>query len=61
MPAKPESSLYSRVRENLPNCFITRIESRVNLGIPDCLVAFPHGEFVMLELKVVKRGRKIDL
>jgi hypothetical protein len=61
MPAKPESSLYARVRENLPDCYITRIESRVNLGIPDCLVAFPHGEFVMLELKVVKRGRKILL
>lgn len=61
MPAKPESALYRRVKENLPNCHITRIESRVNLGIPDCLVAFPHGEFVMVELKVVKRGRKVTL
>ncbi len=49
------------MKENLPNCHFTRIESRVNLGIPDCLLAFPHGEFVMVELKVVKRGRKVNL
>jgi len=49
------------LKENLPNCHFTRIESRVNLGIPDCLLAFPHGEFVMVELKVVKRGRKVNL
>ena len=61
MPAKPESSLYNRLRGNLPSCRLTRIESRVNLGIPDVLLAFPHGEFVMLELKVVKRGRKVNL
>jgi hypothetical protein len=50
------------MRENLPDCHITRIESRVNLGIPDCLVALKgQGLFVMIELKVVKRGRKINL
>ena len=49
------------MKENLPNCHFTRIESRVNLGIPDVLLAFPHGEFVMVELKVVKRGRKVNL
>lgn len=42
-------------------CHITRIESRVGLGIPDCLIAFKEGVFVMLELKVVKRGRKVNL
>jgi hypothetical protein len=61
MAIKPEANLYKRLRENLPSCHFTRIESRVNLGIPDCLLAFPHGEFVMVELKVVKRGRKIAL
>jgi hypothetical protein len=61
MAAKPEANLYKRLKENLPSSHITRIESRVNLGIPDCLVAFPHGEFVMVELKVVKRGRKVAL
>ena len=33
----------------------------MNLGIPDVLLAFPHGLFVMVELKVVKRGRKVAL
>jgi hypothetical protein len=61
MAAKPEANLYKRFKENLPNCHFTRIESRVNLGIPDCLLAFPHGDFVMVELKVVKRGRKVNL
>jgi hypothetical protein len=61
MALKPEANLYKRLKENLPNCHFTRIESRVNLGIPDCLLAFPHGEFVMVELKVVKRGRKVAL
>lgn len=31
------------------------------MGIPDCLLAFNHGVFVMLELKVVKKGRKVAL
>lgn len=61
MAAKPEANLYERLRENLPNCHFTRIESRVNLGIPDVLLAFPHGQFAMVELKVVKRGRKVNL
>jgi hypothetical protein len=61
MAAKPEANLYKRLRENLPNCHFTRIESRVNLGIPDVLLAFPHGQFAVVELKVVKRGRKVNL
>ena len=64
MPAKPESALYRRLRDNLSasDCHLTRIESRVGLGIPDCLVAFKRsGEFVMVELKVVKRGFKVNL
>jgi hypothetical protein len=61
MALKPETNLYKRLKENLPSCHFTRIESRVNLGIPDCLLAFPHGLFVMVELKVVKRGRKVNM
>lgn len=62
MPRKPESSLYHRLKENLPSCLITRIESRVNLGIPDCFIAFKQtGEIVPVELKVVKKGRKVAL
>ena len=59
---KPEQSLYNRLRENLPLSRMTRIESRVNLGIPDVLIAFRKpAKFVMLELKVVKRGRQVAL
>ena len=62
MPKKPEGALYQRIKQNLPGCFITRIESRVNLGIPDCLIALKDpAKFVMLELKVVSKGRKVNL
>ena len=61
MPMKPEAALYRRLKENLPNCHFTRIESRVGLGIPDCLLAFPHGSLTLLELKVVKRGLRVNL
>lgn len=42
---------------------ITRLESRTGLGIPDCLIAFGpfNPGFAMLELKVVKGGRKVRL
>lgn len=34
----------------------------MNLGFPDCLIALkPEGIFVPVELKVVRRGRQIDL
>jgi hypothetical protein len=34
----------------------------VNLGIPDCLIALKdQGKFVMVELKVVKKGLKVNL
>ena len=60
--AKPETLMYQRLRENLPeSCRLTRIESRVGLGIPDCLLAIRNCGFAMLELKVVKRGRKVQL
>jgi hypothetical protein len=61
MPKKPESLLYERLKENLSNCLITRIESWVSLGIPDTLLAFRNGAFVPVELKVVTRGRKVEI
>jgi hypothetical protein len=62
MSKKPEGLLHKRLKENLPNSHITRIESRVNLGTPDCLVALTgEGVFVMVELKVVRKGRKIAM
>jgi len=60
--ATPEAALAHRVKDNLPNCHITRLESRVGLGIPDMLIAFKApSKFVMLELKVVTTGRKVRL
>jgi hypothetical protein len=63
MSQAPEAALYARLKENLPKAYITRLESRVGLGIPDCLIALGPlpGAFVMVELKVVKRGKKIAL
>ena len=54
--------MYQRLKENLQNCLITRIESRVNQGFPDCLIALRRsGTFVPVELKVVKHGRRVRL
>ena len=62
MPAKPETKLYQRLKENLSNCLITRIESRVGLGIPDCLIALRRsGTYAPVELKVVTHGRRVRL
>lgn len=33
----------------------------MNLGIPDCLIALKNDKFIMVELKVVKRGKKVNL
>lgn len=60
MAKGPESLLYQKLRESLPNSMITRLESRVGLGIPDCLIALPP-RWVMVELKVVKAGKKVNL
>jgi hypothetical protein len=62
MPIKPETKLFNRVRDNLTNCHISRIENRINQGIPDCLVAlYPESVFVTIELKVVSAGKKIRI
>ena len=51
-----------KVQTNLPKSHVTRLESRVGLGIPDMLIALhPEGLFVMLELKVVQKGKKVNL
>ena len=61
MARGPESLLYQKVKENLPKSMITRLESRVGLGIPDCIVGLLGQRFVMIELKVVKSGRRVKL
>jgi hypothetical protein len=55
----PEAIFYKKIRESLPGCYVTRIESRVGLGIPDILLGLSSGKFVMLEVKVLLRGFKV--
>ena len=55
-----ESKLYKRVKENLPNCTITKIENRASFyGISDLLLAFSGIKLALMELKFVKVGKKI--
>lgn len=55
----PEARFNKMIKDNLPNSQITRLESRVGLGIPDMLVALdPPGRFVMIEAKYVPEGSK---
>ena len=61
MARKPESALHKRLKDNLPSSVITRLENRVGVGMPDCLVALIKARFVMIELKVVERGKKVRL
>ena len=56
----PEAKLYQRIKRNLTQAILTRIESRVNLGTPDLLVAL-NSKFLMVELKVVAKGLKVNL
>src|SRR6056297_2580697 len=56
----PEAKLYQRIKRNLTQAILTRIESRVNLGIPDLSVAL-NSKFLQIELKVVSKGLKINL
>ena len=60
MAKGPEGRLHDRLKKNLPSSLIVRLENRINLGIPDCLIALPP-KYVMMELKVVKSGRKARL
>ena len=56
-----ESALYKLLRARLTEVSLNRLETRVALGMPDCLAALPTGQWVTLELKVVASGRKIRL
>lgn len=57
---KPEANLYKRIKENLENCTITKIENRGELGVPDLIVGFTNPcRFVLVELKVVSSGNKV--
>ena len=60
---KPETKLYNRIKDNLDNCYITKLENRGGaLGVPDLLIGFNSPcKFIMVELKAVKTGYKVKL
>ena len=39
---------------------LTRVESWVNLGIPDCIAAL-EGRFFLIELKILRAGNKVSI
>jgi len=48
------------MKKGMTKAKITRVESWVNLGIPDCIVAL-GGEFHMVELKVAQPNGKVKI
>ena len=61
MSRGPEALLHHRLKKNLSNSLIVRLENRVNLGLPDCLIALPPAKYCLVELKVVTTGKKVRL
>ena len=49
---KPEKKLYQNLKKNTPLIHHTRIETYINLGVPDCLSYNDLCGFFMIELKV---------
>ena len=54
---KPEKKLYQNLKKNTPLIQHTRIETFINLGVPDCLSYNDLCGFFMIELKVCKSNR----
>ena len=54
---KPEKKLYQNLKKNTPLIQHTRIETYINLGVPDCLSYNDLCGFFMIELKVSKSNR----
>ena len=48
---KPEKKLYQNLKKNTPLIQHTRIETYINLGVPDCLSYNNLCGFFMIELK----------
>ena len=54
---KPEKKLYQNLKKNTPLIQHTRLETFINLGVPDCLSYNDLCGFFMIELKVCKSNR----
>tara|TARA_R100000664_G_scaffold1041_6_gene2815 strand:+ start:10843 stop:11274 length:432 start_codon:yes stop_codon:yes gene_type:complete len=55
--AKKESLFWKKVKTNLKSFRLIRIESWVNLGIPDVLGVSPAGVYFTAELKVTQSNK----
>ena len=55
---KPEQKLYQKLKKNTPNILWSRLETWVNLGIPDLIGYHNLSGFFMVELKI-QTGNKI--
>jgi hypothetical protein len=60
MTKKPEASFYQKMKKGMTGSKITRVESWVNLGIPDCIVAL-NDAFHLVELKVADAKGKVKV
>ena len=54
---KPEKKLYQNLKKNTPLIQHTRLETFINLGVPDCLSYNDLCGFFMIELKVSKSNK----
>tara|TARA_R100001440_G_C2498278_1_gene116192 strand:+ start:574 stop:1029 length:456 start_codon:yes stop_codon:yes gene_type:complete len=61
MTVKTETNFYKSLKKCLqsgrPDLIITRIESYVTPGFPDCLIYYPSTGFFTIELKVIRRRK----
>jgi Holliday junction resolvase len=58
--AQPEKLFWQQVKKNLKGFSFIRLESRVNLGVPDVLACSDSGVYLTLELKVTS-SNKVNL
>ena len=60
MSQRPESKFYQKLKQELPELILTRLENWAVLGTPDILSYNKKGTFCTIELKVV-RSKKISI
>tara|TARA_R110000824_G_scaffold208039_2_gene393611 strand:+ start:175 stop:582 length:408 start_codon:yes stop_codon:yes gene_type:complete len=63
MTVKPETRLWKSLKKCLKdgNYLVSRLESYVTPGFPDCLIFHNVTGFFTLELKVVNRNNKVTI
>lgn len=54
---KPEAKLYQKFKKNTPSILWTRLESYINLGVPDLLGYHNLCGFFMVELKFTQSNK----